>query len=94
MLSHDPRNAFAKLYLGYLAKVHEKNLAKAVELMKDDILESDAEVSDPRLYLELGDALARLNRQDEVRNFIIIIYIFIIIITQLITRHNVNSSTK
>lgn len=66
MLAKDATNGFAKAHLGFIVKTQDNDLEKAVELLSEGILSGEPGTADGRFYMQLGDSLLRLGRENEV----------------------------
>lgn len=68
VLERHPFDSFARLYLGSLLKIVDRDFQTAVDLMLPVVEGGKANIGDVRIFLELGDALNRLNRKEEAKH--------------------------
>lgn len=65
ILEKEPSDPYARLYLGYIMKLVDKDLGRSLDLMKTGLI--GVPVIDLKFYIELGEALTRTGRHNEVR---------------------------
>ncbi|KAK6766810.1 hypothetical protein RB195_026220 [Necator americanus] len=65
ILEHDPNNAIALAYYGYILKVAEDNVEQGVAFMKKGLRMGGDEITDAKFYYHLGQGLMILGRSSE-----------------------------
>ncbi|GJQ67496.1 hypothetical protein Trydic_g5136 [Trypoxylus dichotomus] len=65
ILSKFPNDGFALVHYGFILKTVDNNLSEAIDHMRKGIESRDPGVIDGRFYFHLGDALARLGKNNE-----------------------------
>ncbi|XP_055957023.1 aspartyl/asparaginyl beta-hydroxylase [Patella vulgata] len=67
VLDLDKDNGFGNVHLGFIYKVENKDLEKAVKYLRAGLNSNAPDTVEGKFYFHLGDALVRLNRPDEAR---------------------------
>ncbi|CAG9769531.1 unnamed protein product [Ceutorhynchus assimilis] len=65
VLSKWPNDGFALVHYGFILKTADNNLEDSIHYMSQGLQTKAPGVVDGRFYFQLGDALTRLNRNDE-----------------------------
>lgn len=64
--SLDPNNSFALCHLAYILKQYERKINESIEIFKKCLTNNNQNVMDGKFFNQLGDALTRFNRTEEV----------------------------
>jgi aspartate beta-hydroxylase len=64
--SLDPNNSFALCHLAYILKQYERRINESIEIFKKCLRNNNQNLMDGKFFNQLGDALIRFNRTEEV----------------------------